>query len=127
EHIPLTLLSGPELRDQLSRGRAEIQDRLGSAVEFLSVPFGFLNSRVLDAALDLGFTAVCDSVSWPARIGSHVIHRIAINRDTSEREFESLVFRSAAPFLARSLHRTVLHIPKQILLRVAPQLLGLPT
>ena len=127
EHVPLTLLSGRALREQLLRGRTEIQDRLGSEVEFLSVPFGFLNSRVVDAALQIGFTAVCDSVSWPARMGSRVIHRIAVERSTSDREFEALVFRSAAPFIGRSLRRTMLHIPKQILLRLAPGVLGLPT
>jgi len=127
EHVPLTLLSAETLREQLLRGRTEIQDRLGSEVEFISVPFGFMNSRVLDAALEVGFTAVCDSVSWPARMGNRVIHRIAVERGTSEREFESLVFRSAKPFIGRNLRRTMLHIPKQILLHLAPGILGLPT
>jgi peptidoglycan/xylan/chitin deacetylase (PgdA/CDA1 family) len=127
EHAPLTLLKDSALREQLLRGKKEIEDRLGSEVEFLSVPFGFLNSRVLVTALELGFTAVCDSVSWPARIGSRVIHRIAVERDTSDRAFEALVFRSAGPFIGRAVRRTALHIPKQILLRLAPQMLGLPT
>ncbi len=127
EHTPLTLLRDSALREQLLRGKNEIQDRLGSGVEFLSVPFGFLNTRVLDTALELGYTAVCDSVSWPARIGSRVIHRIAVERDTSDRAFEALIFRSAGPFIGRAVRRTALHIPKQILLRLAPQVLGLPT
>ena len=127
EHVPLTLLGGQALQEQLLRGRAEIQERVGSEVEFLSVPFGFMNSRVLDAALEVGFTAVCDSVSWPARMGNRIIHRIAVERSTSDREFESLVFRSATPFIGRNLRRTVLHIPKQILLHLAPGMLGLPT
>jgi peptidoglycan/xylan/chitin deacetylase (PgdA/CDA1 family) len=127
EHVPLTLLRGQALREQLLSGRTEIEDRLGSEVKFLSVPFGFMNSRVLDAALEVGFNAVCDSVSWPARMGNQVIHRIAIERSTSEKDFESFLFRSAMPFIGRNLRRTMLHIPKQILLRLAPGVLGLPT
>ena len=127
QHTPLTLLNSSVLRDQLLSGKMEIEDRLGKKVEFLAAPFGFLNSRVLNAALDLGFVAVCDSVSWPARIGSKVIHRVAVERNTSDKQFQALLRRSAAPLVMRGLKRKLLHVPKQVLLRLAPRMLGLPT
>ena len=127
DHTPLTLLTAAVLQEQLRRGRREIEDHIGCVVEFLSVPFGFLNSRVMAAALEAGFVAVCDSVSLPARMGKQLIHRVSVQRGTSDREFKALLKGSAAPFVIRNVRSGLLHIPKQILLHLAPQALGLPT
>jgi len=127
QHTALTLLNSSVLHEQLLRGKVEIEDRLGTKVEFLSAPFGFLNGRVLNTALEVGFAAVCDSVSWPAQMNSKVIHRIAVERTTSDKQFQALLLRSAAPFVLRGLRRELLYLPKQILLRLAPGVLGLPT
>jgi|WetSurMetagenome_2_1015567.scaffolds.fasta_scaffold00051_39 hypothetical protein len=56
-HANLTLLSDRDLRDELSRSKAVLEDVIGKAVTSLSFPFGQWNLRVWDAAREAGYVA----------------------------------------------------------------------
>ncbi len=55
-HADLTLLADKDLRYELYASRIELEDILGASVVSLSFPGGNWNARVIDAALDAGYT-----------------------------------------------------------------------
>ncbi len=124
EHVVLPLLSAPSLERQLRKPKAELEDRLGSPVEFLAVPYGFVNARVLDAARRIGYKAVCVSGNLPARPGRRVIHRIAVHEDTSLDSFREMLDLPPSFYLRYSVRPMLTFLPKQVLVRLSPGRLG---
>ena len=55
-HPDLTRLSDDSLRDEVTRSKALLEDRLGGEVTLLAFPYGAFNRRVWNAALDAGYT-----------------------------------------------------------------------
>jgi peptidoglycan/xylan/chitin deacetylase (PgdA/CDA1 family) len=115
------------LHEQLAHSKALIEDRLGTSVEFLSVPYGLVNKRVLSAAREEGYRAVCTSRNWPANLGNTQIGRVSIHSDTDAGEFASLLARDLSLYAARSAREAFLYLPKQALLRLKPGLLTVQT
>jgi peptidoglycan/xylan/chitin deacetylase (PgdA/CDA1 family) len=124
DHVVLSHLSGPTLKSQLLRSKELLENHIGGAVEFLSVPYGFINRRVVDTAQEVGYKAICHSVSWPARAGASLIPRIAVYADASPSEFVSLLFGEPWPYLKRALRASISYVPKRLLLRYSPRRLG---
>lgn len=120
EHVDLSQLSPDALSRQLARSKSLIEDQLGCAVEFLSVPYGLVSSRIVDQALSEGYRAVCTSRPWPARMGEVEISRMAIHRQMSSRRFGSLLAGEIWPYAAASFRQALLYLPKQLLLRLNP-------
>ena len=54
-HIDLTQCSNTELRNELTGSKRHLEDIIGIEVTTLSYPFGLVNQRVRDAALDAGY------------------------------------------------------------------------
>jgi peptidoglycan/xylan/chitin deacetylase (PgdA/CDA1 family) len=75
-HRDLTRLDPKTLENELRDSRAILEDRLGTGVTCLSYPFGRYSARVIDGALDAGYTRGFTSV--PSRSGN----RMAIGRMT---------------------------------------------
>ncbi len=120
EHVDLTHLSPQELSRQLGHSKRLLEDQIGRPVEFLSVPYGLVNSRVIGEALSGGYSAVCTSRPWPARMGEAEINRMAIHRQMSCKRFESLLARKIWPYAAALLRQALLYLPKQLFLRLNP-------
>jgi peptidoglycan/xylan/chitin deacetylase (PgdA/CDA1 family) len=124
DHVALSRLSRESLENQLRCSKQMLEDRLGTVVGFLAVPYGFVNQRVVDVALALGYRAVCDSFNWPARTGARQIHRVAIHANTSMQEFTRLLSGNPAPYLRRAVRSALTYAPKEFLLRYRPGRLG---
>jgi len=60
-HKPLPLLAEEEMRAELEVSKGSIEDRLGTAVDFLSAPHGMLDARVIRAARSSGYRGICTS------------------------------------------------------------------
>ncbi len=60
-HRPLTLLDEPEIMTELESSKKTIEDHLGAAVDFLSVPQGMVSELVIAVARKIGYQAVCTS------------------------------------------------------------------
>ena len=69
DHVDLCSVPPPELYHQLGDSKREMENRLGACVDILSAPYGLLNCRVIKAALEAGYRAVCCSRNWPAQPG----------------------------------------------------------
>lgn len=124
EHVVLVGLPAAALQRQLRDSKHLLEDRLGASVDFLAAPYGLLDRRVVRAAREAGYRAVCTSWNWPARPGARTMSRIAVYQTTSAAEFSRLL-RGGPSILMRRVARAALaHIPKRILLHVRPSRLG---
>jgi peptidoglycan/xylan/chitin deacetylase (PgdA/CDA1 family) len=127
EHIPLTPLQNGEVREQLQKSKAMIEDQLGASVTSMSAPFGFLNGRVVSTALEIGYEVICGSTPKMARPGESTVPRIAVMHATTPAKFEQLLngdWRSYLPAMIRS---ALVYVPRQILLHVRPSAPGVRT
>lgn len=85
-HKFLVHCSPTELRDELSRSKAELEQRTGEPIISISVPGGRWNARVLRAAADAGYQRVYTSECWrapEARQNVLVTGRLMIRSDMS--------------------------------------------
>ena len=123
DHVVLWRLAAPTLKDQLQRSKELLEDHISASIEFLSVPYGFVNRRVVEMALQIGYKGVCHSINWPAQLGARLIPRIAVYADTSLREFSGFLCGAPGPYLKRSIRAAVNYLPKRLLLRYCPSLL----
>jgi peptidoglycan/xylan/chitin deacetylase (PgdA/CDA1 family) len=60
-HADLSALSYEEARDELSRGREQLEDLLGEPVETAAYPYGRTSPDAIRAARDSGFRAACST------------------------------------------------------------------
>ena len=109
------------LEYQLRESKQRLEDGLGTAVQFLAAPYGLLDRRVLDAAREQGYRAVCTSRAWPARPGARAMGRVAIYRHTRPGEFRRHRDAPPRPFLLRAIRAALIYLPKRVLLRVRPR------
>ncbi len=124
DHVDLVRLSPDALRRQLNTSKRVLEERLSCGVEFLSVPHGRWDGRVLKAAQQAGYRAVCNSRGWTARPNAPVINRVAVYAHTTAGEFRGLLRRVPLPYVARSASAAVFYLPKHVLLYLSPAQLG---
>ncbi len=124
EHVDLSRLSARALENELRNSKRLLEDRLGSEVEFLAAPYGLLSRQVVEVARAVGYRAVCSSRSWPARPGASTLNRIAVYRHTGPGEFRALLMGNPVPYFGRAVGAIARNIPRRILLRWRPELLG---
>jgi peptidoglycan/xylan/chitin deacetylase (PgdA/CDA1 family) len=124
DHVALVGLSRSDLRDQLERSKRVLEDRLGEAVGFLAVPYGFVNRHVLAMAREVGYRAVCTSRYWPSQPGRSPINRIAVDRDTTLDRMADLLRGQWLRFMSPATRAGLGYLPKRILLRWQPERLG---
>ena len=124
DHVALVGLPRDALRSQLERSKRVLEDRLGEAVEFLAVPYGFVNRHVIAMAREIGYRAVCTSRCWPSQPGRSPINRIAVNRDTTLGQLAALLRGQWLRFMTPATRAGLGYLPKRILLRWQPERLG---
>jgi peptidoglycan/xylan/chitin deacetylase (PgdA/CDA1 family) len=125
-HDHVLLLGLPErlLRNELQTSKRLIEDRVGRGVDFLAAPYGLLDRRVIDTAREVGYQAVCNSLSWPTRPGGTVVHRVAVYRDTTPARFAGILARKPRAYLPSVARTALTYLPKRVLLKVRPRQLG---
>ncbi len=120
DHVYLTWLPVGTLERQLRDSKCRLEDRLGHSVDFLSVPYGDLNDRVLEVARQVGYQAVCNSRSWPARPCARTVNRVVVYRHTTPHDFLQLLVGDPVCYAARAARETFMYFPKRLLLRFWP-------
>jgi peptidoglycan/xylan/chitin deacetylase (PgdA/CDA1 family) len=99
DHVALPTLPSRQLSHSLRVSKRMIEDRVGRAVDFLAAPHGLVDRRVVDAAQDAGYQAVCASRGWPARPGAAIVNRIVVRRDTTEPELGAILARQTRAYI----------------------------
>ena len=125
DHVDLSRIPARELERQLKDSKRLLEDRLGCSVDFLAVPYGELNDRVLDVALQMGYRAICGSRSWPARPGAPIVNRLVIYAHTTPRDFHRLLVRNPACYGMRAARAMLFYLPKRVFLSFRPHPLRL--
>ena len=115
--MDLVRLPLESLERQLGDLKRTLEDRLGRSVSFLAPPYGRVDRRVIDVAHEVGYQAVCSSVSWPMRPGSRIVNRVVVYRHTTGRDFSRLLEGHPVPYAARATRAALLYWPKRLLLR----------
>jgi peptidoglycan/xylan/chitin deacetylase (PgdA/CDA1 family) len=124
DHFVLPGLPPPILKNELETSKRLLEDRVGVEVGFLAAPYGLLDRRVLDTAREVGYRAVCGSLSWPARPGAATVNRVPVYRDTTAARFAAILGRQPSAFLPGVARTMLMYLPKRILLKVRPHYLG---
>jgi peptidoglycan/xylan/chitin deacetylase (PgdA/CDA1 family) len=124
DHVVLSRLATPALKNQLRRSKELLESHISAAVEFLAVPYGFVNRRVVTIAQEVGYKAVCHSLNWPAHPKARLIPRVAVYGETSLQEFKQLLHRQLPAYVRRAIRGGLRYLPKQLLLRYSPNRLG---
>jgi peptidoglycan/xylan/chitin deacetylase (PgdA/CDA1 family) len=94
-HKFLTFCSDRELSHELRASKQLLEEKLGTAVEEISVPGGRWNWRVIDACAAAGYKRVYVSDPWitTVRSGVDVIGRFMVRRTTTNAELQKMVQR----------------------------------
>ncbi|HKV91079.1 MAG TPA: polysaccharide deacetylase family protein [Candidatus Angelobacter sp.] len=94
-HKFLTSCSDEELAQELVRSRQMLEEKLGAAVEEISVPGGRWDERVIAACARAGYKRVYVSDPWIATeiSGVKVIGRFMVRRTTTLTELKKMVRR----------------------------------
>lgn len=93
-HTLLTQCSPPKLKHELVGSKNQLEDRLGSSVDAISMPGGRWSPQVLSACAAAGYTRVFISDPWNASLsrgGVQVIGRWMVTRKMSPENIVSLL------------------------------------
>jgi len=74
-HPNLICLDDRQVRDELKRSKAELEERLGTEVEYLSYPFGRYNGRVKRTAREVGYQGCFTSYPLRSNAGDRFARR----------------------------------------------------
>lgn len=117
-HVYLTRLSRKQLRDELRSSKEIIEDRVGSRVDFLAAPYGEINRRVREAAIETGYRAVLSGSAGIARPGGLVAPRVCVYANTALSAFRRLVQGNSWTYLCRTVRAATLYLPKRVFIRL---------
>jgi|SRR5262245_37917581 len=120
EHVALPSLSPRLLRNALRTSKRLIEDYIGHGVDFLAAPHGLVDRRVIDAAQDAGYQAVCVSHGWPARPGDAVIDRVTVLRDTTDAQFGAILARQPQAYVPAILRGLLARLQRRVALKLRP-------
>jgi len=116
-HRPLVGIKNDQIMYELDTSKKQIEDHLGSAVDFLSVPHGMINQRVRDAARAVGYKAICTSEPG----FSHSYGNPAILRRTNVSDrcdiltFEKIIKADRMLILSLILSKKIKNLTKRLL------------
>ncbi len=113
QHNPMTEYSHEELVHELRGSKEAIEENLGPKVKYFAAPGGFVDKRVCQEALAVGYEAVCNSEPGLARIGT-TIKRVAVMHSTSQKSFEALVQRKSGPLFKMRAQRDLAKAAKAV-------------
>ncbi|HWR37608.1 MAG TPA: polysaccharide deacetylase family protein [Clostridia bacterium] len=119
DHVDLALLAEGDLERQLSVSKNMIEERLGTAVQFLAAPYGRLNAKLIEIALKVGYRSVCSARSIPAQYGATKIDRVVLHRDMPLKEFAQYFDRDPVRYLRRISRSLRYRWPLSVLCRPA--------
>lgn len=88
-HRILTVLDDDELNDELRMSKAMIEDNLKHSIDYISIPRGFYNKKIIDKAKEFGYKAVF--TSNPMDSDGFKLGRIVVRRDWGLNYFDKAI------------------------------------
>ena len=115
-HKPLAQLSTAEIEYELKTSKKTIEDALGEKVNFLSLPHGVFNDKVLGMAQEAGYQAVCTSEPGYSHEYKHlpVMKRINISDQFQMGTFNKILEKNEAVIFPMLLSKKVKNMAKKV-------------
>ena len=117
-HPNLTLIPQKSIHYELFESKKWIEDIIQHHTHSLSVPGGFINSKVIKIALEVGYKLIGNSKEWwnsmDYVLSSNVVNRIAIRRSYSLSTFKNIINININFFLKRRIRAYLLYLPKSM-------------
>jgi len=120
DYLVLPALSARLLRNEIRTSKRLIEDFLGRGVDFLAAPHGLIDRRVVDAAQEAGYQAVCASRGWPARPGDAVVNRVTVLREMTDAQFGAILARQPRAYLSAVARALVTRLQHRVTLKLRP-------
>jgi peptidoglycan/xylan/chitin deacetylase (PgdA/CDA1 family) len=116
-HRALSVLKDSEIKDELGKSKAVLEDKLGSMVEFLSTPHGMIDERVVQIAHSTGYKGICTSEpGYRHRLGRPaVLHRINVSGKYDLESFGRILRGDPGVFIPLILSKKVKSLSKRLL------------
>ena len=116
-HMPLSVLKTNEIMYELDSSKKEIEDHLGSAVNFLSVPHGMINHKVIDTARAVGYKAICTSEPGFTHLPGKpsILKRVNISDRYEIVAFKKIIQANYTAILSVLFSKTVKNLTKKLL------------
>ena len=120
-HSNMTKLETSRLNFELASSKIWLEDITGQEITTLSVPGGFINSKVVKAAIDNGYELIGNSNEWWNNTSeiqhSRIVNRIAIRNSFSEYTFYKIINKDLKFFIGRKVRSGIISLPKRILFK----------
>jgi peptidoglycan/xylan/chitin deacetylase (PgdA/CDA1 family) len=116
-HEPLSEMRAERIRQELETSKKTIEDRLGTAVDFLSAPHGMFDGRVREAARSLGYRGICTSEpGYSHTLGTPaVIKRINVPDTCTSGRFKGILARRHEAICSYALAKSLKNVVKGVL------------
>jgi peptidoglycan/xylan/chitin deacetylase (PgdA/CDA1 family) len=116
-HKPLAQLSKTEVKYELETSKKTIADALGKEVDFLSLPHGVFNNKVLKIAQEAGYHAICTSEPGYSHACRNlpVMKRINISDQFQIDTFKKILERNEAIIFPMLLSKKVKNMAKRLI------------
>jgi peptidoglycan/xylan/chitin deacetylase (PgdA/CDA1 family) len=116
-HKPLTGLAYEQLMHELSASKKTLEDHLGKHVNFLSLPHGIFNRKVLETAQKAGYQAVCTSDPGFSHLHSSisVLKRINISDHFQIDIFKKILRKDSSVILPLLVSKKIKNLARRLL------------
>ena len=118
-HPNLTKLNNKQILYELSSSKDWLEDICGKVINTFSIPNGFYNRKIVQYALDAGYSLIGNSVEWynnPLKVSKNrMVNRIAIRSTMSKADFQKIIRQESRYFIKRRIRAGLLYLPKKML------------
>ena len=118
-HSSLSDMTEEQMRWELAESKKWLEDLLGNPVDTFSAPGGYISSKVVTQALDLGYNLLGNSVEWSNQASQvraqRVVNRVPVRSLFQMPLFKRVVEADITLLLKRRLRAKVLELPKALL------------
>jgi len=116
-HKPLAQLSKADIKYELEMSKKTIEDHLGKQVNFLSLPHGVYNKKVLESAQEAGYQSVCTSEPGFSHEYKNlsVMKRINISDQLPIDTFKKILEQNDAVILPMLLSKKIKNMAKRLI------------
>ncbi len=118
-HSNMTKLDPESLNFELANSKLWLEEITGQEITTLSVPGGFINSKVVKAAIDNGYELIGNSNEWWNNTSeiqhSRIVNRIAIRNTFSNHTLYKIINKDLKFFIGRKVRSGIISLPKRIL------------
>ncbi len=119
-HAKLSNLSRDKMLHELRASKEWIEDAIQKEVTTMAAPAGFIGSREVAAAHDVGYKLLGNSLertsSLPLKNG--VVDRICVRRHYDSKTFEKIISNDTLFYMRKRIRNRALYIPKKVVSKI---------